>query len=121
MKTPEGMKDAVDVFKEQDEKGLIQTKKFPEGTKAIVKTLNSTYEITFVNARRGDILIKGGTRFKEDTPVGFSGCTWGCSMLSSGSLGIGMHMELYRIGESGCLYTSPIESVRIIKVEESDD
>ena len=73
---------------------IIRVNKLDAGSKLIVKTKNSTYKITVVDPIKGDLLIQGGKRWQEETAVGFSGSTWGGSMLFKFGLGVGLYMEL---------------------------
>jgi len=58
-----------------------------------VWTRNSKYELKIND---DSTTIKGGKHFLEETPIVFTGSTWGGSCIKVGWIGLGMHMELWQ-------------------------
>lgn len=75
----------------------------------VVKTQNSTYEITIISGRDGDILVRGGEFFREKTPARLSGATLGSAFLKLRGIYVGFKMEIRHAGR--CIITSPVNSI----------
>ena len=75
----------------------------------IVETQNSTYEITIICGRDGDILVRGGQFFPEKTPAHLSGASMGGSFLKFRGIYLGLKMEIYHEGH--CIITSPVRRI----------
>jgi hypothetical protein len=75
----------------------------------IVKTQNSTYEITIISGRDGDILVRGGEFFRQKTPGRLSGATLGSAFVKLRGIYVGFRMEIIHAG--GCIITSPVNSI----------
>lgn len=93
----------------QDALGGINTNKLSVGTKATVKTNNSTYAIEFLGEGRCN--VQGGKYFPEPTEVIFPGSNFGGSMLKIGWIGYKMHMEFFHKGRT--IVTSPVRGAKI--------
>ena len=61
----------------------------------IVRTENSTYEITVISARAGEILIRGGRFFPEFTPARLAGSSLGGSFLKLRGIYVGFNLEVH--------------------------
>ena len=60
-----------------------------------VDTENSTYEITVISGRTGDILVRGGRFFPEFTPARLAGSSLGGSFLKLRGVYIGFNLEIH--------------------------
>ena len=111
----------------------IQIDRMEELTTLTVKTVNSLYEITILNGRTGDVLVRGGL-FPERTPAKLSGSSLGGSFLKWRWISPGMRLEFVpqpvevcsetvydeitgqneiRVGHK-VIWTSPIQSVELV-------
>src|SRR5439155_25411761 len=64
----------------------------------VVRTMNSTYEITIISGRAGEVLVRGGQFFPEKTPAQLSGASFGGSFLKLRGVYLGLKMELVHDG-----------------------
>lgn len=60
-----------------------------------VSTENSTYEITVICGRTGDILIRGGQFFPEFTAARLAGSSLGGSFLKLRGIYVGFSLEVH--------------------------
>jgi hypothetical protein len=60
-----------------------------------LRTENSTYEITVISGRTGDILIRGGRFFPEFTPARLAGSSLGGSFLKLRGIYVGFNLEVH--------------------------
>ena len=60
-----------------------------------VRTENSTYEITVICGRTGEILIRGGRFFPEFTPARLAGSSLGGSFLKLRGVYVGFSLEVH--------------------------
>jgi len=60
-----------------------------------VHTDNSTYEITVISGRTGEILIRGGRFFPEFTAARLAGCSLGGSFLKLRGVYLGFSLEIH--------------------------
>jgi hypothetical protein len=65
-----------------------------ELTTLAVCTANSVYEITVLNGRTGEVLVRGGEFFAERTPIRLEGSTCGGSILKRRGIYVGLRMEI---------------------------
>jgi hypothetical protein len=80
--------------------------------KLVIRTRNSLYEITIIEGRGGEILLRGGQFFTVLTPARLTGATLGggfCKMLG---IYIGFRMEINVDGQR--IITTPVESIGIV-------
>jgi hypothetical protein len=63
-----------------------------------VRTRNSTYEITILSPRTGDVLVRGGRFFPEHTRARVAGCSLGGSFLKVRAIHVGFYLELLHDG-----------------------
>jgi hypothetical protein len=76
-----------------------------------VFTRNSQYEIVVVTPLTGEVLVRGGSFFREFTPVRLAGCTLGGSFLKLRSIHAGFHIEF--AVSSGVVVTSPVGTLAV--------
>ena len=60
-----------------------------------VQTENSTYEVTVISGRAGDILIRGGRFFPEFTEGRLAGSSLGGSFLKLRGIYVGFSLEIH--------------------------
>lgn len=60
-----------------------------------VNTENSTYEITVISGKTGDILIRGGRFFPEFTPAKLAGSSLGGCFLKLRGVYTGFNLEIH--------------------------
>jgi hypothetical protein len=77
----------------------------------VITTRNSTYEITVICGRDGDILVRGGAFFPEKTAAHLSGASLGGSFLKIRGIYLGLNMEILHEGRS--IITSPVQSIAL--------
>ena len=78
----------------------------------VVKTQNSTYEITVISGKDGDILVRGGRFFPQRFPALLSGASLGGSFLKLRGIYTGLRMEI--VHEGRCIVTSPVCSIAAV-------
>ncbi len=89
----------------------IQIDQFDDLSNLIVKTQNSTYEITIICGRTGDVLVRGGQFFPEKRPAQLSGASLGGSFLKLRGIYVGFKMEFMHDGWR--IVTSLVQSIAI--------
>ena len=77
----------------------LQLETLPDLERRAVRTRNSTYEITVLSPRTGDILVRGGQFFPEPKRARLAGSPLGGSFLKRHGLYVGFQMELRRGAE----------------------
>ena len=75
----------------------------------VITTRSSVYELVFVRADRGDVLVRGGRYFTEFSPVLFLGSIADDGSLNRDTIDIGGRLK-FAFGEQFVI-TSPVESV----------
>jgi hypothetical protein len=85
------------------------------GTRLMVETLNSFYEIKIIDHRIVEVFggtrRDGTTRFPQPVEGIVIGSTWGGSMLKVDWVGLDMRLELRIVGTRGSLVTSPVKKI----------
>jgi hypothetical protein len=94
------------LIEKQEELGGIDVSKLKTGTKLIVETINSKYDITILDGRK--VLVQGGKYFKNPTESVLIGSTFGGSMIKVGWIGYDMYMEI------GTIRTSSVKTATIV-------
>ena len=79
----------------------------------VVETRNSRYEIVVMDARKAEVLVRGGRFFPIYTPVVLSGASLGGSFLKLRGIYAGFSMELHTGGEM--IITSSVKRVSVVK------
>ena len=80
--------------------------------KLVIRTRNSLYEITIIEGRRGEILLRGGQLFTELTPVRLIGATLGGGFCKVLGIYVGFRMEINAYDQR--IVTTPVESIGIV-------
>lgn len=76
-----------------------------------IHTQNSTYEVTTICARSGEILIRGGRFFPEFTPARLAGSSLGGSFLKLRGIYVGFNLEIHFEGRS--VITSRVRTIAL--------
>ena len=100
----------LDTWSSHDWTQGIQLETIPDLTRLEIQTQNSTYEITVISARAGDILIRGGQFFPEFTEARLAGSSLGGSFLKIRGIYLGFKLEIHS-GER-VVVTSRVRSIR---------
>ncbi|MBI1875906.1 MAG: hypothetical protein HYZ58_06975 [Acidobacteria bacterium] len=74
-----------------------------------VRTMNSTYEITILSARSGEVMVRGGRFFPEFTNGRVAGSSLGGSFLKLRGIYVGFNLEIYANGTR--IVTSPVKAI----------
>jgi hypothetical protein len=82
------------------------------------RTNNHDYEILLLDPDSGRAMVKGGKYIVESTEATVVGSTFGGCMLKVGWLGVGMRMEI--LAGDQYLVTTPLESLRVVRVSSDD-
>src|ERR1035437_2078813 len=80
--------------------------------KLAIRTRNSLYEITIIEGRSGEILLRGGHLFPELTPTRLTGATLGGSFCKMRGIYVGFWMEINANGQRFVM--TPVESIGIM-------
>jgi len=84
----------LDAWSDTEWNNGVQIDRMDELTTLAVRTTNSLYEITVLDGRTGDVLVRGGEFFSVRTPVRLEGSTCGGSMLKRRGVYVGLRMEI---------------------------
>ena len=71
----------------------VQIEQMEQLTTLAVRTAHSLYEITILDGRTGDVLVRGGEFFPERTQVTLSGSSFGGAILKWRGIYRGMRLE----------------------------
>ena len=74
--------------------------------------LTSIYEITIIEGRSGEILVRGGQFFPELTPARLTGATIGGCFCKMRGIYTGFRMEINASGQR--TVTTPVESIGVL-------
>jgi hypothetical protein len=80
-----------------------------------VWTRNSLYEITVIDGRSGEVLLRGGEFFPELTPAYLAGATLGGSFCRKHGIYCGFRMEFASDGRR--IITSPVRTIVVLTVD----
>jgi hypothetical protein len=84
----------LDAWSDSDWNQGVQIDQMEEWTTLAVQTSNSLYEITVLNGRTGEVLVRGGEFFPVRTAVRLEGSTCGGSILKRHGIYVGLRMEI---------------------------
>ncbi len=87
----------------------VQVERLQPLERLVVRTRNSTYEITVLSPGAGEVMVHGGRFFPDPTRALLSGATVGGSCLKIRGIYVGFAIELRRDGET--VITSPVRSI----------
>ena len=87
----------------------VQIDRMEDMEQLVVQTRNSLYEITIIEGRSGEIMVRGGKFFPELTPARLSGATLGGCFCKMRGIYVGFRMEINENGQR--TVTSPVKSI----------
>src|SRR5215831_3765626 len=73
----------------------VQLETMRDMDRLVVRTENSTYEVTVISGRTGEILVRGGRFFPEFTPARLAGSSLGGSFLKLRGIYVGFSLEVH--------------------------
>ena len=89
---------SLDAWSSHDWTDGVQIETMPMLATLVVHTCNSTYEMTLVSPRAGDVLVRGGAFFSTPTRAYLSGSSLGGSFLKCHGTFVGFRMEFQHDG-----------------------
>jgi hypothetical protein len=89
----------------------LQLEALQDMEKLTVRTENSTYEITVISGRSGEILIRGGRFFPEFTAARLAGSSLGGSFLKLRGIYVGFSLEVHF--EQRMIITSRVRNISL--------
>ena len=98
---------------EHDWSGAVQLETMAGLERLAVRTRNSTYEITVLSPRTGEVLVQGGRFFPTTTRARLAGASAGGSFLKVRAICPGFLMELAHEGRT--IVTTRVQSVAPIR------
>jgi len=101
----------LDTWSSHDWTEGVQLEMMPDMETLTVRTENSTYEITVISGRTGDILIRGGRFFTEFTPARLAGSSLGGSFLKLRGIYVGFSLEIHF--EKRLIITSRVRKIAV--------
>jgi hypothetical protein len=88
----------------------VQIDRMEDMEKLVVRTWNSLYEITIIEGRSGEILVRGGQFFLQLTPARLTGATLGGCFCKMRGIYVGFRMEINDRGQR--TVTSPVLDIQ---------
>jgi hypothetical protein len=85
----------LDTWSSHSWKEGLQLEAMQDMDSLTINTENSTYEVTVISGRTGDILIRGGRFFPEFTPARLAGSSLGGSFLKLRGIYVGFNLEVH--------------------------
>ena len=85
----------LDTWSHHDWTEGVQVDALPPLDALVVRTRNSTYEITVLSPRTGEVLVRGGRFFPEFTRARVGGSSLGGSFLKLRGIYVGFCLELH--------------------------
>lgn len=107
--TPTPAHALLDTWCQHDWTNGIQVDQMMDLESLSVRTMNSTYEITILSARSGEVMVRGGHFFPEFTNARVAGSSLGGSFLKLRGIYVGFNLEIYANGTR--IVTSPVKSI----------
>ena len=77
----------------------------------VVRTANSTYEITVLSPATGDILVRGGAFFPVVTKARLAGASLGGSFLKRHGIYVGFRLEF--VSDQTPIVTTPVQTITV--------
>src|SRR6188474_1965034 len=101
----------LDTWSSHDWTEGVQLESMQDMETLTVRTENSTYEITVICGRTGEILIRGGRFFPEFTPAKLAGSSLGGSFLKLRGIYAGFSLEVHF--DKRLIITSRVRSISV--------
>jgi len=105
----------LDMWSQNPWRNGTQIDELEEMQQIHVRTLYSVYEITVIDGRNGEILVKGGEHVRDLTEGRLTGATLGGSFCKMRGIYPGFKMEFVANGQR--LVTSTVKTVSIFRPE----
>ena len=102
----------LDTWSNDPWKNGLQIDHTEDMEKLAVRTRNSLYEITIIEGRSGEILVRGGQFFLELTPARLAGATLGGCFCKMRGIYVGFRMDINANGQR--TVTTPVESIGVL-------
>ena len=93
----------------------VQIDRLDDMQKLQVWTRNNLYEITIIDGRGGEVLLRGGQFFPEMTPAHLAGATLGGSFCRMRGIYCGFRMEFSSDGRR--IITSPVQTIIVYTLD----
>ena len=90
----------------------VQINKMENLESLLVRTENNLYEITIIESRTGEVMVRGGRFFPQFTRARLAGCSLGGSFLKMFGIYLGFKMEIHADGR--CIITSPVQTISLV-------
>jgi hypothetical protein len=104
-------------WKEQDRKSGFNISILEPGTKLVIETRNSFYDVEIIEGKFATIFggtrSNGQTRFMRPVEMIIHGSTWGGSMLKVDWIGKDMRLEFHTVEDRKQYLTSSVQRVTI--------
>jgi hypothetical protein len=97
---------------ERDWSGGVQIDALAGLEQFTVRTRNTTYELTVLAPSTGDVLVRGGAFFPEQTRARVAGCSLGGSFLKLRAIHPGFAMELLHEGRR--IVTTRVREIKAV-------
>jgi len=101
----------LDTWSSHDWSEGVQLETMQDMETLTVRTENSTYEITVISGRTGEILVRGGRFFPEFTPARLAGSSLGGSFLKLRGIYVGFSLEIHF--EKRLIITSRVRKIAV--------
>ena len=101
----------LDTWSSHDWTEGVQLETMQDMETLTVRTENSTYEITVISGRTGEILVRGGRFFPEFTPARLAGSSLGGSFLKLRGIYVGFSLEIHF--ENRLIITSRVRKISV--------
>ena len=109
----------LDVWSQSPWRNGIQIDELHEMQRIRVRTVYSLYEITVIDGRNGEMLVKGGESLPDLTQGQLTGATLGGSFCKMRGIYPGFKMEFVAKGQR--LVTSTVQTVSVFRPESTQD
>lgn len=96
-------------------KNGVQIDRLEDMQRLQVRTCNNLYEITVIDGRNGEVLLRGGEFFPEMTPAHLAGATLGGSFCRMRGIYCGFRMEFASDGRR--IITSPVQTIIVYTLD----
>jgi hypothetical protein len=101
----------LDTWSSHDWSEGVQLETMQDMETLTIRTENSTYEITVISGRTGEILVRGGRFFPEFTPARLAGSSLGGSFLKLRGIYVGFSLEIHF--EKRLIITSRVRKIAV--------
>jgi hypothetical protein len=100
---------SLEAWTAHDWRAGVQLDEASELDAFVVRTANSTYEITVLSPSTGEILVRGGAFFPVVTRARLAGASLGGSFLKRHGIYVGFRLEL--VADQMPIVTTPVQTI----------